>query len=133
MSTNQNSSHENGKRYVLYVPTPFKGPQTRDVLNKVTTVAKKLFKGATFSPPGTGVYVEKNEKTGQFEEFVEKVRTLEIITNQNSDSKIEQVAYAALCALDEKRPEQDPERVVWYTEQNVVLHKIRNPIIAEAA
>jgi hypothetical protein len=47
MSTNQNSSHENGKRYVLYVPTPFKGPQTRDVLNKVTTVAKKLFKGAT--------------------------------------------------------------------------------------
>lgn len=96
-------------------------------------MAKKLFKGATFSPPGTGVYVEKNDETGQFEEFVEKVRTLEIITNQNSDSKIEQVAYAALCALDEKRPKKNPERTVWYTEQNVVLHKIRNPNLAEAA
>lgn len=132
MSTNQNSSHENGKRYVLYVPTPFRSQQNKDILDKVTTVAKKLFKGATFSPPGTGVYVEKNNKTGQFEEFVEKVRTLEIITNENSESKIEQIGYAALCALDEKRPDLDPERVVWYTEQSVIVHKIRNPNLAEA-
>lgn len=133
MSTNQNSSNQNGKRYVLYVPTPFNGPQNKDLLNRITTVAKKLFKGATFSPAGTGVYVEKDRETGEFKEFIEKVRTLEIITNEESDSKIEQVAYAALCALDEKRSEKNPERTVWYTEQSIVLHKVRNPKLAEAA
>lgn len=133
MSTNQNSSNQNGKRYVLYVPTPFKGPQNKDLLDRITTVAKKLFKGATFSPAGTGIYVEKNKDTGRFEEFVEKVRTLEIITSEESDSKIAQVAYAALCALDEKRPEDDPERTVWYTEQSIVIHKVRNPKLVEAA
>lgn len=129
MNSKQNSVQEvKGKRYVLYLPVSFESAQNNDIMKKVMTVAKKLFRGATFSPPGIGAYVSRNS-TGEFKEYEESVRTIEVITRDidEPDSKIEQFGYAVLCALEEKRPKENPEKVIWFTEQDIVLHEIQNP------
>lgn len=119
------------KRYVVYLPASFKSSENKDIFDKVTAVAKKLFRGATFSPAGRGVYVSRT-KTGEFREYEEPVRTIELITTdiENSDSRIEQFGYAVLCALEGKRSKKNPEKVIWFTEHDVVLHEIKNPDVS---
>lgn len=118
------------RRYVLYLPTPFKKEEgkNKEVLEIVTEIVKKLLRGTTVSARGRGIYVSRCKRTGRLKEFDEDTHTVEILTTDRfSGVKMQQVAYGVLAALDARYPEKKHEEVVMYTEEEVVQYQVANP------